>query len=174
MLYYNFVPAKMKKQFTIWITLILFTCQGYSQADSFDVFRFILPELFTKTEMPSVVHLQMKNNDTSFCRITLYKCLVSTGDTMETMIRQWNEQVVKKVIKADEKPKQLVSGKSLDGWSLSLALGNFYENGKKGIVMLNSFKKGDMAASVVFTFNDRIFQPPIEEFTKNLHLINDQ
>ena len=171
MSYKIFIPVIIKKCFITWTILILLSCQAYSQTDSFDVYRFKPLELFTKTELPTTVQLHMKNNDTSFCTITLYKCLVATTDTMETMMNQWNEQVVKKVTRADEKPKQTQKGSSLDGWSTSLALGNFYHDKKKGIVMLYSFKNGDKAACVVFTFTDRIFQPPIEEFSKNLHLV---
>ena len=49
-------------------------------------------------------------------------------------------------------------------------LGNFYHGKKKCVVMLDSFKKDGRTAFVVYAMSDRIFQPAIESFSKELHL----
>ena len=44
-----------------------------AQTNSFDVFTYRPPEFFTKTKLPSGVQWSLKNNDTNFCIITIYK-----------------------------------------------------------------------------------------------------
>ena len=57
-----------------------------------------------------------------------------------------------------------------DGWASTLAIGNFYQNKKKCVVMLYSFRKDKTSACVVYTLSDKNFKGPIETFSKNLHL----
>ena len=40
--------------------------------------------------------------------------------------------------------------------------------------MLYSFRNGNNAACAVYAFSDKIFKQPIETFSKNLHLKNQQ
>ena len=57
-----------------------------------------------------------------------------------------------------------------DGWASTLAIGNFYQNKKKAVVMLYSFRKDKTTACVVYTLSDKNFKGPVETFSKNLHL----
>ena len=57
-----------------------------------------------------------------------------------------------------------------DGWASTLAIGNFYQNKKKAVVMLNSFRKDKMTACVVFVMSNKSFKGVVENFSKNLHL----
>ena len=61
-----------------------------------------------------------------------------------------------------------------DGWVSTLAIGNFYQNKKKCVVILHSFRKNQTSACAVFAFSDKIFKGPVEGFSQNLHLINQQ
>jgi len=145
-----------------------------AQTDSFDVFTYQPPEFFTKNKLPSRVMFNLTNNDTSFCTITLYKNIPANADIMKDVISQWNEQVVKRLTKANKKPARIMTEQLWDGWASTLAIGNFYQNKKKCIVMLYSFRKNQTSACAVFAFSDKIFKGPVEGFSKNLHLINQQ
>lgn len=146
---------------------------GFAQTNSFDVFTYISPEFFTKSELPSRVQFNMKNSDTSFCTITLYKSMPAKTDMMKDVTSQWNEQVVKRLAKADKKPAKIMTGQYLDGWESALAIGNFYQNKKKCVVMLYSFRKNKTTACAVYEMSDKIFKGPVELFSENLHLINE-
>ena len=61
-----------------------------------------------------------------------------------------------------------------DGWVSTLAIGNFYQNKKKAVVMLYLFRKNGTSACVVYAFSDKIFKGPVESFSRDLHLINQQ
>lgn len=163
----------MKKYFS---TLLIFfaTINVFAQPGSFDVFTYQPPELFIKSELSSEVHFTMTNKDGSFCTITLYKSQPAKKDVMKDVISQWNEQVVKRLTNANKKPARIMTEQLWDGWVSTLAIGNFYQNKKKCVAMLYSFRKNQTSACVVFAFSDKIFKRPVEGFSKNLHLINHQ
>ncbi len=120
----------MKKYFLIPF-LILATINAFAQAGSFDVFAYQPPAFFTKSQLPSSVQFNLINNDTSFCTITLYKNLPAKADVMKDVISQWNEQVVKRLAKASKKPLKIMTEQLWDGWTSTLAIGNFYQNKKE-------------------------------------------
>lgn len=159
----------MKKQFLV-LMMIFTTVNIFSQTSGFDVFTYQPPEFFTKSELPSRVQFNITNNDTSFCTITLYKSLPAKADVMKDVTSQWNDQVVKRLTKASKKPLKIITEQMWDGWASTLAIGNFYQNKKKCVVMLNSFSKYNQTVCVVFEMSDKNFKPVVELFSKNLHL----
>ena len=161
----------MKKQFLVFIIMFT-TINIFAQTGSFDVFTYKPPEFFTKSELTSRLQFNMINNDRNFCTITLYKSLPAKADVMKDVISQWNEQVVKRLSKADKKPGRVYTQQMWDGWASTVAIGNFYQNKKKAVVMLSSFRKNKITACAVFAFSDKLFKGPVELFSKNLHLIN--
>lgn len=145
---------------------------SFTQTDSFDVFTYNPPEFFTKSELSSRLKFNMTNEDGSFCTITMYKSHPAKEDVMKDVTSQWNEQVVKRLSKADKKPAKIMTEQLWDGWSSTLAIGNFYQNKRKAVVMLYSFRKNKTTACAVFEMSDKIFKGPVEKFSQNLHLKN--
>jgi hypothetical protein len=145
---------------------------GFAQTDSFDVFTYQPPAFFTKSELPSRAQFNLTNNDTSFCTITLYKSRPAKEDLLKDVMSQWNEQVVKRLAKPTKKPLKILTEQLWDGWTSTLAIGNFYQRKKKCVVMLYSFRKNATTACAVFAFSDKSFKGPVELFSKNLHLVN--
>ena len=148
----------MKKQLLIYVTIIITATNGFSQTDSFNVFTYQPPEFFTKNKLPTQVQFNLTNNDTSFCTITLYKSRPAKADVMKDVTSQWNEQVVKRLSKADKKPGRVYTQQMWDGWASTVAIGNFYQNKKKCVVMLSSFRKGKTTACVVTEMSDKSFK----------------
>jgi hypothetical protein len=144
----------------------------YAQTDSFDVFTYLAPEFFSKSELQSGVQFNLTNKDGSFCTITLYSSQPSKADVIKDVASQWSKQVVKRLGKADKKPARVLTEQLWDGWVSTLAIGNFYYGKRKCIVMLNSFRKDQISACAVFAFSDKIFKGPVENFSRNLHLKN--
>jgi len=161
----------MKRPVLMYATLFFLSVQCFAQTNSFDVFTYQAPEFFTKSELPSSVQFNMTNKDGSFCTITMYISKAAKEDVMKDVNSQWNEQVVKRLTKANKKPARIMTEQLWDGWVSTLAIGNFYQNKKKAVVMLHSFRKNKIAACVVFAFSDKIFKGPVELFSKDLHLI---
>ena len=162
----------MKRLELIFAALSLVSLEGFTQNSSYDVFTYQPPEFFIKSESPSRVQFNLTNNDTSFCTITLYKSQPSKTDVKKDIKRQWNEHILKQLTKADKEPAQILTGQLWDGWTHTLAIGNFYQNKKKCVVMLNSFKKDKVTACTVYAFSDKSFKGPIELFSKEMHLKN--
>ena len=160
----------MKKQFLV-LMIMFTTINIFSQTNSFDVFTYQQPEFFTKNKLPSQVQFNITNNDTGFCTITLYKSQPAKADVMKDVITQWNEQVVKRLSNPDKKPGRVYTQQMWDGWASTVAIGNFYQNKKKAVVMLNSYRKNKITTFVVFEMSDKSFKPVVENFSKNLHLI---
>ncbi len=161
----------MKKQLLIFFisTLTLLTGSA-AQTDTFNVFTYQPPEFFTKTELPSRIQFNLTNNDTSFCTITLYKSRPAKDDIKKDVISQWNEQVVKRLTKANKKPASILTEQLWEGWASTLAIGNYYQNKKKCVVMLNSFRKDKITVCAVFLMSDKSFKGVVDNFSKNLHL----
>lgn len=147
---------------------------GFSPVESFDVFRYQKPGFFTKSELPLSVQYSLSNKDGGFCAITLYKSLPSKEYTLQTIQNQWNELVLKILTKAKKRPVQTKTGQDIEGWASSLAMGNIYKRAKKAIVILFAFKAEKRSACVVFTYSDKSCKGPIDDFSKNLHLIQQQ
>lgn len=164
----------MIKRMLICFCVVLLPITLVAQTDSFDTFIYQPPEFFDKTELKSEVYFTMTNKDGNFCTITLHKSQPAKKDVMKDVISQWNEQVVKRLAKANKKPGRIYTQQIWDGWASTVAIGNFYQNKKKCVVMLYSFRKNQTSACAVFAFSDKIFKGPVELFSKSLHLINQQ
>jgi len=160
--------------FSLFSSLCIAQTDSIAQIDSFDVFTYQIPEFFTKSELPSRVQLTMTNEDGSFCLITMYKSQPAKADILKDITSQWNEQVLKRLTKADKKPQKILTEQMWEGWATTLGIGNFYHNKKKAVVMLNSFRYGKKTACVVFAFTDKIFKGPVQHFSKNLHLLKPE
>ncbi|WP_462255039.1 hypothetical protein [Ferruginibacter sp.] len=158
------------KKYLFTLIILFTTINIFSQTSSFDVFTYQPPEFFTKSELASRVQFNITNNDTGFCSIILYKNQPAKKTVMDDVLGQWKEQVVKRLAKANKKPLKIVTEQLWDGWASTLAIGNFYQNKKKCVVMLNSFRKDKTTACVVFEMSDKNLKPVVELFSKNLHL----
>jgi len=161
----------MVRLILIGIFASLFCSLCTAQTDTFDVYTYQIPEFFTKSELPSQVQLSMTNEDGSFCLITMYKSQPAKKDILKDISSQWNEQVLKRLTKADKKPQKILTEQMWEGWASTLGIGNFYHNKKKAVIILNSFRSGKTTACVVFAFTDKIFKGPVEAFSNNLHLL---
>ncbi len=162
----------MKKYLLIlFISTIACVKKGFAQTDSFSVFTYRPPEFFTKSNLPSGLQFNHTNNDTSFCIITLYKSQPAKDSVIHDVKSQWNEYILSQLNKADKKPARIYTQQLWDGWISTVAIGNFYQNKKKAVVMLNSFRKGNTTVCVVFAFSDKSFKGVVDKFSKNLHLI---
>jgi hypothetical protein len=165
-----------KSAVAILILFLLFAnpAQIQAQTERFDVFSFQSPPFFIKSESGKSIHFTLENDDTSFCTISLYKTEGARKDLKFTVMKQWNSLVYKQLTKADKKPAKIMTGEKLDGWQSALAIGNFYHNKKKSVVMLYSFRRGNESACAVFAFSDKLFKLPVEEFSSHLHLVNGE
>ena len=162
----------IKRSIILLFIIINLVSLGFSQTDSFDVFTHKPPEFFTKSELPLSVHFNLTNNDSSFCTMTLHKSRPAKANISKDVSSQWNEQVVTQLSKADKKPGRIYTQQMWDGWASTVAIGNFFQNNKKCVVMLHSFRKNNVSASAVIAFSDKTFKGPVENFSRNLHLIN--
>lgn len=160
-----------KHQIILFITLFPLVIKVSAQVDSFSKFTYQPPVFFTKSDVPSGLQFKLSNNDTSFCIITLFKCQPTKDSVINDVNSQWNEYVLKPLAKSDTKPTRIYTQQMWDGWVSTVAIGNFYQNKKKAVVMLNSFRKGKETVCVVYAFSDKSFKGVVDKFSKNLHLI---
>lgn len=152
------------------IVSVVGVSQGFAQIDSFDVFTYRSPEFYTKSVSEEAIRFALIAGDSNFCTITLYRSVDAKKDVMKDVASQWKEQVVKRLTRADKKPAKIMTGKTWDGWKSIVAIGNFYRNNKKCVVMLQSFAKDRTSGFVIFAFSDPLFKSAVEDFSKNLHL----
>jgi hypothetical protein len=164
----------MNRLLLVVIYTLFFSFSLRAQSDSFDVFLYTPPEFFTRSILPSQARFTLTNSDKSYCSITLYKSQYATDSIIHDVIRLWNELVVKRLRKASSKPLRILTEQLRDGWVSTLTIGNYYAGEKKSVVMLNSFRKNNTNACVVYAFTDKLFKGPIETFSQNLHVINPE
>jgi hypothetical protein len=160
----------MKRCKLYFIAQLLFSFQCIAQNKSFDVFTYQAPEFFAMSELGSRVEFNLTNNDTSFCNIRLYKSRYSQAHIKKQINDQWSEYVVTRFAEVDKKPQRILTEQYWDGWTSTIAIGNFYEHKRKCVIMLNSFARVGQTAFVVFAFTDKSFKEPVELFSKQLHL----
>ena len=153
-------------------TLIFITSVSFSQTDTFDVFTYQKPEFFSRQVLANSIVLSMTDNGNT-CTITLYKSTTFTGSDSRNLMRQWNNDIIKRYNGISPKP-QLHTGAMVNEWNSTLGIGKCTINKKSNIVMLNSNTRQGKTASVVYSFNNPIFQPVIEKFSANLKLLASQ
>ena len=153
---------------TMLLLLMITGSNLFAQTDSFDVFIYTKPVFFETSGTSDELRFHLTNVDGNSCTITLYKSRPAKVDIMHDITSQW--KVVKQLPKADKKPVKILTEQFWDGWASTLAIGNYYHNKKKAIVMLQSFRKNNTTAFAVIAFNDKIFKETVENFSKNLHL----
>ncbi len=138
---------------------------------TFDVYRYRPPELFTKTSLPGRIEFSMRNNDTSFCRISLYPAGRAGRDSLQELKKLWSAYVHKAFDRADSLPLSTMAGNKVDGWQSQLGLGNCYVNGRKCVMMLFTFRRDTLMAFSTALMSERVFKPPVESFYQSLHLL---
>jgi hypothetical protein len=154
------------------ITLSLITSTCFSQTDTFDVFTYRPPEFFSKQVLANSIVFSRTEKGNA-CTITLYKSKVFTGGDSLNFMRQWNNDIIKRYRGITRKPK-LYTGAIVNEWHSTLGIGKCTINKKSNIIMLNSNTYQGKTFSVVYSFNDPIFQPVIEKFSENLKPLIDQ
>ena len=150
------------------LSFVLLCSVAKAQTDSFDVFIYKPPEFFTKSILPSRAQFNLTNPDKSNCTITLYQSQTATDSVIHDVMRQWNEQVVKRLRKASPKPLRIYTEQLWQGWISTIAIGNYYEGKKKCVVMLNSFRKEKTSDFVVYAMTDKSFKGATDTFSQNL------
>jgi hypothetical protein len=162
----------MKKNLLIiFILMLTGIITGFAQTDSFGVFTYQAPDFFTKTNLSDRLQFFLANKDGSFCNINLYKTQPAKDSVIQDVRAQWNEYVLKPLSRADKKPARIYTEQTWDGWVSTVAIGNFYQNKKKCVVMLHSFRKARTTTCVLYAFSDKNFKGVVDKFSKNLHLI---
>lgn len=164
----------MHRLMLVMVYIVSFTLSLRAQTDSFDIYVYKAPEFFTRSLLPSQAQFTLINSDKSSCIITLYKSQLATESAIQDVMRQWKEQVVKRLYKATQKPLRILTEQIWDGWASTLAIGNYYTGKKKCVVMLNSFRRNKISACVLYAFTDKLFKGPIETFSQNLHIVNPE
>jgi len=69
----------------------------------------------------------MKNNVTSFCITTLSKSWPAKADVMKNVTIQWNQQVAKRLNRANKKHGKIMKGQLWDRWVSTISIGNYYQ-----------------------------------------------
>jgi hypothetical protein len=113
----------------------------------------------------------MRNNDTSFCRISLYPAGRAGRDSLQELKKLWSAYVHKAFDRADSLPLSTMAGNKVDGWQSQLGLGNCYVNGRKCVMMLFTFRRDTLMAFSTALMSERVFKPPVESFYQSLHLL---
>lgn len=138
------------------------------RTDSISHLSFVIPQFFEYRRTDSLVFMEMRNNDTSVCQMRIFPSFRMEKGKEVRGREIWKRYVMKDLKDADSLPLRSMPDTVKNGWTLRTAIGNYREGGKKAIVFVYLFTKGEDHMVAICNFSDRIFRQPVEKFDKGL------
>jgi hypothetical protein len=165
------VVGLMRKLFFISI-LIFFTGKpGIAQNTAFGLFHYSEPVALVKQTKPDVVTYSSNDNATAgYCVIAMSNDEKSTGNVINDFSAQW-EKLAKPFHPqgAPEKEKAV----SISGWTVLSGAAAFTKGGKQGAIVMSTYSNNATCASVLYVFNDTVYQQTVDDFSARLKVVAD-
>ncbi|MBX2897457.1 MAG: hypothetical protein KF763_18590 [Cyclobacteriaceae bacterium] len=157
----------MKKLFTILVGLI--TISATAQLATFDIATYTVPAGWTAEIKDFAASYVKTNNKTkSWCRVTIYKSIQSSGQALTDFNNEWNVLIVKNNWGTATPPQP--ETETEDGWTSHSAASTFTFEGKPAYSLLSTLTGYGVELSVVVLMNNTEYMKEIEQLLFSLDL----
>ncbi|HNR72793.1 MAG: hypothetical protein UZ12_BCD005001961 [Bacteroidetes bacterium OLB12] len=144
------------------------TCLQAQNREVFDITSFSPPAGWSREANSSVVSFVKVNNKTgSWCRLSVYKSIGSSGDLTTDFDHEWNDLIVKN-FEGTTKPVPDVTTEG--GWTAQSGVSTFTWQGKESYALLNVISGYGRTLSISVTMNSQEYMKAIESFLGTLEL----
>src|SRR5580765_2058627 len=141
---------------------------NFCQTEKLDIIEYTPPKGWTKTPKEGVMTFTDQNKTTdSFCILTVYESMPSSGDAQKDFANVWNVVIVKP-FKADANPK--TETQTEDGWTSVSGAAQIDADGVKSAVLMTVITGYGRTASVFAILNNQSYFPQIDAFMAGIKM----
>lgn len=149
------------------IALLAFAAQA-QQPEVFDIASYIPPGGWKIESNNSAVSFVATNNKTgSWCRISIFKSVSSSGNLDTDFDHEWNE-LIAKGFEGTTKPTPEISVE--DGWTAQSGVTTFTWQGKECYALLEAITGYGKTISITVSMNSQEYSSIVESFFKTIEL----
>lgn len=157
------------KKILVIVSFIIGIGQAYSQTAQFDLVRYTAPAGWQKIEKPSVItYIYVDPKDKSWCKISLYRSIASTGTLAADFDLAWKE-LVAGPLQISEPPLGSTTDEA-DGWQIQSAAGKYVFEGANSIALLTAFSGYGRTIDILATTSGQRYLTNIEAFIGSLEI----
>ncbi|MBX2915462.1 MAG: hypothetical protein KF856_09365 [Cyclobacteriaceae bacterium] len=157
----------MKKYIIILVGFITITATA--QPTHFDIASYTVPKGWTAEIKDFAASYVKTNNITkSWCRVSIYKSVQSSGNALTDFNNEWNALIVKSNWGPATPPQP--ETETEDGWTSHSAAGTFTFEGKPAYSLLSTITGYGVELSVVVLMNSTEYMKDIEQLLHSLDL----
>ena len=149
--------------------LVLFnTSLIFAQRQTFDIASFVPPNGWQNETRDYAASYTTTNNLTQgWCRVTLYKSMLSNGDAMADFNSEWPNLITKSFPDALMPTPEATTE---DGWTSEAGAAKFQFNGQDAAALLTTITGYGVEMSIVVLMNSEEFMPAVESFLASIDL----
>ncbi len=147
----------------LFFLLIGFSMQLFAQKETFDLATFSPPAGWQRETSKDVVSfVKINNTAKTWCRISIFTSVASTGDINQDFNRDWQDLIVKPNQVSQAPLLQPV--KTFDGWKTLRGTSNYVFQGSKSVAILNTVSGYGQVVSMTALTNGANYLPTIDAF----------
>lgn len=144
-----------------------FVCLA-QQRETFDLATFIPPAGWQKEAKDFAVSFVTTNAQTQgWCRVTIYKSIVSSGNSLTDFNTEWNALITKNYPDAALPTPEATTE---DGWTSQSGVAKFQYNDQDAFGLLTTVSGYEKEVSIVVLMNQEEFMPVVERFLTSIDL----
>jgi hypothetical protein len=162
--------SRMRKHVFISIIICFLGKLGKAQNISYGVFSYAEPATWAKDTKLGIVSYSNNVNAGSYCMIALSSNDNSTGNIVKDFSAQW-EKLAEPF--HPEGAPQMGKAVSVNGWTELSGAAAFTKEGKQGAIVMSTYSNNITYASVLYVFNDTVYQQTVDEFSTRLKVVAD-
>lgn len=153
----------------LFLTVIIVSSSAFSQQrETFDITSFVAPAGWQKEAKDFAVSYLTTNNMTGgWCRVSVYKSIRSSGNSVTDFNSEWGYLIAKSFPDAVlPAPQATTEG----GWTSQSGVAKMIFDKKDAVSMLTTVTGYDVAVSIVVLMNNNEFMPAVEKFLASIDL----
>lgn len=157
----------MKK--LLLVAFLTSSLYALGQTQTFDITTYTVPAGWTPEIKDFAASYVKTNNITkSWCRVTMYKSIPSSGNSLTDFNNEWNALIVKNNWGAITPPQPETATK--DGWTSHSAVSTFTFESKEAYSLLSTISGYGVEVSVVVLMNSNEYMSQIEQLLGSIDL----
>lgn len=152
----------------VFVFVLLTSIAAQAQKEKFDITTFTPPAKWTREAVDFAASYVITNNKTgSWCRVSIYKSIASSGDAQVDFKSEWDNIVVKDRPGITQSPTESATE---DGWTATSAAGKYQWQSKDAFIILTSISGYGRVVSIMANMNSQEYMNEVEALLESIEL----
>lgn len=157
------------KKILLLNSLIALCITAWAQPQTFDIATYTVPAGWTPEIKDFAASYTKTNNVTrSWCRLTIYRSIQSSGNSLTDFNNEWNVLIVKNNWGPATPPQSETEAE--DGWTSHSAVSTFTYENKEAYSLLSTISGYGVELSIVVLMNSNEYMKEIEQLLLSIDL----